>query len=141
MLTVGTAKKTFTGLEQQERSFKACVQTMVDSSNKRIDELSKEVYDLKVSLEMTQKDFDDFKTKSKVWSQNSCETRSDLDTICKSLLSVSDKVEYLEGHSKRHNIVVKGLKEFGNEKVSESEEKVRKIFSEYTSYPWGLQIM
>lgn len=117
-------------LEQQEKSFKTCVQIIVDSSNKRIDELSKEVYDLKVSLEMTQKEFDDFKTTSKTWSKNCNETRSDLDTICKSLLSISDKAENLEGHSRRHNVVVEGIKESGNEKSSESEEKVRKLFSE-----------
>lgn len=40
-------------LEQQEKSFKACVQIIVDSSNRRIDDLAKQVYDFKVSLEMT----------------------------------------------------------------------------------------
>lgn len=35
-------------LEQQEKNFKSCVQIIVDSSNKRIDDLSKQVYDFKV---------------------------------------------------------------------------------------------
>lgn len=52
--------------DKQEKSFKTCVQIIVDSSNKRIDDLSKQVPDFKVSLEMTQKEFDDF--------QVSCET-------------------------------------------------------------------
>lgn len=36
-------------LEQQERSFKSCLQVFVDSSNKRIDELTKQMYDFKQS--------------------------------------------------------------------------------------------
>lgn len=113
-------------LEQQKKS----VQIIVDSSNMRTDDLSKQVYDLKVSLEMTQKEFDDFKISCKPWSKNCSETRTDLDTICKSMISISDKTEYLEGQSRRQNIVVNGIKESGNEKVSESEEKVRKLLSE-----------
>ncbi|KAG7462371.1 hypothetical protein JOB18_039091 [Solea senegalensis] len=114
-------------LEQQKKSFKTCVQIIVDSSNRRTDDLSKQVYDLQVSLEMTQKDFDDFKISCKPWSKNCMETRTDLDTICKSMISISDKTEYLEGQSRRQNVVVNGIKGSGNEKVSESEEKVRKL--------------
>jgi len=123
-------------LEQQEKSFKSCVQIIVDSSNRRIDDLSKQVYDFKVSLEMTQKEFDDFKISCGSLSKNCSETRTDLDTICKSLISVSDKTEYLEGQTRRHNIVVDGIKESVKEKVSESEEKVRKLFSEKKNYNW-----
>lgn len=49
-------------------------------------------------------------------------------TQCKSLLSVTDKTEHLEGQSRCHNIVVEGIKESGNERASEA--KVRKLFSE-----------
>lgn len=49
-----------------EKNFKTCVQIIVDSSNRRMDDLSKQVYDLKVSLEMTQKEFDDFKVSKTV---------------------------------------------------------------------------
>ena len=66
-------------LEQQEKSFKTCVQIIVDSSKRRIDDLSKQVYDFKVSLEMTQKVFYDFKLLCKTWSKNSNETRADLE--------------------------------------------------------------
>lgn len=89
-----------------------------------------QVYDFKVSLEMTQKEFDDFKISCGTLTKNCSETRTDLDTICKSLISVSDKTEYLEGQTRWHNIVVDGIKESVKEKVSESEEKVRKLFSE-----------
>lgn len=117
-------------LEQQEKNFKSCVQIIVDSSNKRIDDLSKQVYEFKVSLEMTQKEFDDFKISCGTWSKICRETRSDLDTICKSFNSITEKADYLEGQSRRNNIVVDGIKESVREKVSDSEDKVRKLFSE-----------
>lgn len=117
-------------LEQQEKSFKTCVQIIVDFSNKRIDDLSKQIFDFKASLEMTQKEFDDSKNSCKTWIKNCNETRSDLETICKSLISMSDKTEYLEDQSRRHNIVVDGIEETGKEKASESEGKVRELFRE-----------
>lgn len=79
---------------------------------------------------MTQKELDYLKSNCKTWSTNCKETRQDLDTIGKSLITTSDKTEHLEGQSRRHNIVVDGLKESARENVSESEEKVRKLFCE-----------
>ena len=46
-------------LQQQESTFKGCVQMLVVSFNKRLDNVSKEVCDLKSSLRYTQKDVDD----------------------------------------------------------------------------------
>lgn len=63
----------------------------------RIDDLSKQVSDLKVSLEVNQKVFDDFKISFNACSKNCSKIRSDLDTNCKSLISVSDKTVYLDG--------------------------------------------
>ncbi len=45
------------------------------------------------------------------------------------MITISDKTGYLEGQSTHHNIIVQGIKESVREKVSESEEKVRKLFS------------
>lgn len=117
-------------LEQQERSFKTCVQVIVDSSNKRIDDLIKQIYDFKMSLEMTQKEVDDYKASTSTLTKNCNEIRSDLDTICKSLLAYSDKTEYLDGQSKPNNIIIDGIKESGNENMTESEGKVRQLLSE-----------
>lgn len=68
---------------------------------------------------MTQKEFDDFKISCKTWSKTCNETRTNLDTICKSMISISDKTDYLEGQSRHHNIVVDDIKESGKEKGSE----------------------
>lgn len=39
-------------------------------------------------------------------------------------------MDYLEGQSRRNNIVIDGIQETANENWSESEEKVRKLISE-----------
>lgn len=82
------------------------------------------------SLELTQKDVDDLKASSSTLTKKYNEFRSDLDTICKSLLAYSDKTESLEGFSKRNNILIDGIKEPGKESLSECEDNVRKLFTE-----------
>ena len=78
-------------LEQQANNFKSCVEILVDSSNKRIGELLREVTDLRASLEYTQREFQDFKNSSKLWVDSCKETKSDMVTICKTLITVNDK--------------------------------------------------
>lgn len=104
-------------LAQTRKKFQTCVEIIVDSSNRRTGDLSKQVYDFKVSLEMNQKEPVELKISCKTRSLNCNETWTDLDTICKSLITISDKTEYLEGRSRHHNIAVDGIKESVKEKV------------------------
>lgn len=117
-------------LEQQEKNFKSCVEILVDSSNKRVGELLREVHDLKVSLEFTQKEFLDFKNYCKTWGDTCKETKNDMKTDCKSLISLNDKSGYIEGQSRRNNIIIDGINESASEKWSDSEDKVKKLLSE-----------
>ena len=48
-------------LQQQENSFKCFVQILVDSTNKRMDDLTREVQDLKNSLQFSQGQHDRLK--------------------------------------------------------------------------------
>lgn len=50
-------------------------------------------------------------------------------TILKSLILFQIR-DYLDGQSRRHNIVVAGIKDTGKERLSDLEEKVRKLFTE-----------
>lgn len=117
-------------LEQQEKNFKSCVEILVDSSNKRVGELLREVHDLKVSLEITQKEFLDFKNYCKTWGDTCKETKNDMETDCKGLISLNDKSGYIEGQSRRNNIIIDGINESASEKWSDSEDKVKKLLSE-----------
>lgn len=48
-------------LDRMETSFKSSTQIVLDSANKRIDGLVREVQDLKTSLQFSQKEVDDLK--------------------------------------------------------------------------------
>lgn len=55
-------------------------------------------------------------------------TETDIVKICESLQVMCDKQEYLEGQSRRNNIVIDGVPESTGESWADSEEKVKDIF-------------
>lgn len=55
-------------------------------------------------------------------------TETDVVKICESLQVMCDKQEYLEGQSRRNNIVIDGVPESTGESWADSEEKVKDIF-------------
>ena len=61
-------------LQQQENSFKCFVQILVDSTNKRMEDLTREVPDLKKSLQFSQGQLDELKLEN-----------GKMTAICKSL--------------------------------------------------------
>ncbi|KAL7375799.1 hypothetical protein ABVT39_024119 [Epinephelus coioides] len=48
-------------LQQQQDDFKGFVKIIMDSTNTRLDEMSKQLQDIKTNLQFTQKDVDDIK--------------------------------------------------------------------------------
>ena len=57
-------------------------------------------------------------------------TQSNIFKMCDSLLTLTDKMEYLEGQSRRSNLVFDGIMESPGETWAETEEKVKKILAE-----------
>lgn len=106
-------------LEQQERSFKTCVEIVFESTNKRVAVLQNEVHELKASLDFTQKEFDELKLSKTV-----------METVNKSLISLSEKSDYNESQSRRNNLIFDGIQESESETWSDSEAKVKKLLSE-----------
>lgn len=56
--------------------------------------------------------------------------QTDLFRVCDSLLVVTDKIKYLEGQSRRNNLVFDGIMESPGETWAETEEKVKKVLAE-----------
>lgn len=117
-------------INQQENRFKDFVQMILDSSNKRLDGLTREVQDLKTSLQFTQNELDMLKQEHTQSSERLNSVGADLTSLQQTTLSVSTKLEYTENHSKRNNIIVDGIAESPNEKWAETEVKVRSLLSE-----------
>lgn len=124
-------KEMFTALlQKQQDNFKGFVKVIMDSTNSRLDAISREVQEIKTSIQYTQKEVDDIKTHNAKQSDNCKSMQSDIWKTCESLLTVTDKMEYLEGQSRRNNLVIDGIAELPGETWADTEEKVRSVILE-----------
>ena len=112
----------------------------MDSTNFRLDQFSREVQDIKTSLLFTQKDVDDIKAESVKHGQRCNSLQSDVFKVCDKLLAVTDKMEYLEGQSRRNNLVIDGFTESPHETWTEMEEKVKKVLIEKLNLQLEIEI-
>ena len=117
-------------LQQQQEHFKGFVKIIMDSTNTRMETLTRELQDIKTSLQFTQKEVDDIKTNNANQADRCNSMQTDLFRVCDSLLVVTDKMEYLEGQSRRNNLVFDGIMESPGETWAETEEKVKKVLAE-----------
>ena len=105
-------KEIFTALLQQQQDiFKDLVKVIMDSTNSRMDTITKEVQDLKTSIQYTQKEVDELKITQAKQSEHSNTTQTDIVKLCESLQVILDKHEYLEGQLRRNNIIIDGIPE------------------------------
>lgn len=119
-------KEIFTALLQQQQDiFKDLVKVIMDSTNSRMDTITKEVQDLKTSIQYTQKEVDELKITQAKQSEHCNTTQTDIVKLCESMQVILDKHEYLEGQSRRNNIVIDGIPEAPGESWEDSEEKVK----------------
>ncbi|KAL7383189.1 hypothetical protein ABVT39_006110 [Epinephelus coioides] len=124
-------KDMFTALlQQQQEIFKGFVKVIMDSTNSRLDAITKEVQDLKSSIQYTQKDVDELKTTQAKQSEHCNTTQIDIIKLCENLKVIIDKQEYLEGQSRRNNIVIDGIPEAPVESWVDSKEKVKDIIKQ-----------
>ncbi len=73
---------------------------------------------------------DELKVNCRECSAECKSNTKDIHTLSESLLVLDAKVNYLEGQCKQYNIVVEGIPESPNEKLCESEEKVKQMIQE-----------
>lgn len=117
-------------LNQQQDNFKSFVKVIMDSTNLRLDSLTREMQDIKTSLQFTQKEVDDIKVFNGKQDEYNRELRSDVYKTCDSLMIITDKMDYLEAQSRRNNLVFEGLKETDGESWSDTELKVKDVLKE-----------
>lgn len=124
-------KEMFTALlQQQQDNFKGFVKIIMDSTNTRLEALTREIQEIKTSLQYTQKEVDDIKSDNTKQADQCNSMQSDLFKVCDSLLAVTDKMEYLEGHSRRNNLVFDGIMESSGETWADTEEKIQRVLAE-----------
>lgn len=115
---------------QQENSFKGFVQMIYDSNNKRFDDLSRVVQEVKRSLEYSQSEVEELKATLKSVTTGAIKhLQSNTEALQIDNKYWLAKVEYLENQSRRNNIVIDGIPESPDESWSDSEKKLREILS------------
>lgn len=84
---------------------------IMESTNKRLDDLTKDVEDINTSLQFTQKDVDVLKTTQDTLPRNCSSMRNEFTTVREGLQNMSGKADYLDGQSRRNNLVIHGIQE------------------------------
>lgn len=124
-------KEVFTGLlQQQQDNFKSFVQIIMDSTNARFDLLIKELQDIKTSLQFTQKDVDELKADAVKHKKEVDMREQKVVKIDESLALFAAKLDYLEGQSKRNNLIINGSSELPGETWDDTEKKIKNTFVE-----------
>lgn len=117
-------------MDLQEKNFKSFLQLIMETTNKRVDNLVKEFTEYKQSLDYTQTQVDNQKKINDNITAMCKDARKDINTVCESALSLDGKVDYLEAQSKRNNLIIDGIPETKRESWQDTENKVRQVLSE-----------
>ena len=116
-------------LEQQERSFKNFLTITIETNNKRMDNFMNELSALRESLHYTQKDVDDLLGREKISDAKVKDLTGVATNISEGMLSLFGKLDYLDGQSRKHNIVIDGIPESITESWDDAASKVRNLLS------------
>lgn len=115
-------------VQQQQENFKGFVKTVLDPPTSRLDTIIREVQEIKTSIQFTQKKVDDMKTHN-IEPTEHC-TSMQAPCILKirdSLLDVSDKIEYLESHYRRSNLVFDSVPEWPKETCVDTGGMIKNV--------------
>ena len=110
-------------LAVQESAFRTMVEVMFNGLKDDLKELRKDVSDLKVSLEFSQKDVSEIGEKLATVSEKIATHEGNIVQHSDKIMGIDDKVEYIENQSIRNNIKVLGLAEDKDEKNWDDSEK------------------
>ena len=116
--------------EEHEKKINDIIKSHLETTNKRLEEISKEVRDITESVEFTEGRLDEEIATVK---DDISKTESDVRLIERDLLNpndVSEKLIELEDRSRRNNLRFDGLTEDTNETWDDCELKIQKILSD-----------
>eukprot|EP00112_Aurelia_sp_Birch-Aquarium-sp1_P014172 Seg3040.4 transcript_id=Seg3040.4/GoldUCD/mRNA.D3Y31 product="hypothetical protein" protein_id=Seg3040.4/GoldUCD/D3Y31 len=107
-----------------ESAFRTMVEVMFNGIKDDLKKLRKDVSDLKVSLEFSQKDVSEIEKKLTVVSEKIASHEGNIVQHSDTIVGIDNKVEYIENQSRRNSIKLLGLAEAEDEKSWDDSEKV-----------------
>lgn len=79
-------------LQQQQDNVKGFVHLILDSTKSRIETIMKDVQEVQVSLQFTQKEADDLKVSNSKQTEKGATMQADIFRVCDSLVTMTDKM-------------------------------------------------
>ena len=116
-------------MEIQQKAFQACLQTFVETVNKRVDavifEHGNAISDLKASLEFTQADVSKLKINHQEADKDAKKNQKKVEEVGADLQSISNQADYLENQLRRNNLRIYGIPETFNDTWLQAEKCAR----------------
>ncbi|XP_073693984.1 polyunsaturated fatty acid 5-lipoxygenase-like [Garra rufa] len=119
-------------LQQQQENFKCFVQMIIESTNKRLDDVIRDLQGVKTSLEFTQANVDvmnkehtTMEIQIKGLENELRKSKEELNKM--PTVDYMEKLDYIDNQHRRNNIFVDGIPDEKGENWIESERKVRTI--------------
>ena len=117
-------------LQMQQSTFQACLQSFVEATNKRFDNLvrnnAKEIAELRASVQFTQKETDDMKQAVRSQSEQVRDNIRGIDAAAAAQREIEDGIDYIENQTRRNNLRIDGVIESPAETWADTEAAVRK---------------
>ena len=117
----------------QQSTFQACLQSFVEATNKRFDNLvrnnAKEIAELRASVQFTQKETDDMKQAMRSQSEQVRANIRGIDAAAAAQREIEDGIDYIENQTRRNNLRIDGVIESPAETWADTEAAVRKTLA------------
>ena len=117
-------------LDVQLKAFQACVTTMMDSTNTRIDTfvkvMTRELTELKTSVQFSQTELHEMRNNYKTENDKERYDHRSLQKLTADFRRMDDTIDYLENQSRRNNLRIDGVKERAEETWADTEQALRK---------------
>ena len=119
-------------LQMQQSTFQACLQSFVEATNKRFDNLvrnnAKEIAELRASVQFTQKETDDMKQAMRTQSEQVRDNIRGIDAAA-AQREIEDGIDYIENQTRRNNLRIDGVIESPAETWADTEAAARKTLA------------
>ena len=100
-------------LQMKQSTFQACLQSFVEATNKRFDNLvrnnAKEIAELRASVQFTQKETDDMKQAMRSQSEQVRANIRGIDAAAAAQREIEDGIDYIENQTRRNNLRIDGV--------------------------------
>lgn len=117
-------------IQQQQENFKSFVQIVIDGTNKRLDDVIRDVQDVKSSLQFTDGFVTELQAGNKTAETRMKEIEKEIEKSNSEHEEMISKLDFMENQSKRSNIIVDGIMDEKGETWETSEKKVRSMLKE-----------